>query len=363
MTRMLFFLLAATAFAACVRTDKPSASQRASAQKIAGQYAGITPCADCEGIEYLLNIQADFTYLGAIIYRGKSDRPFPRSGKWAFTADNKIKLEVASPNESLLFEIAENQLIMLDAQGQRITGEGADRYILWKDGFAPPPQPGGDSDDPFAAKRAAGVEFIGLGTEPFWALEIDFDKNMLFTSADGDSVAAPAVPGRIQDGTLHYETNAGALELKIALRRETCSDGMSDREYDYSVVANIKGREYKGCGVLLAGSLGSYWTLQSLNGAEPDGKAFARGLPVLQMTPSTKKYSGSDGCNQLNGAFTRDGSKIKFGQPASTRMACPGDASKQYLDALLAVTEYRLEGSKLTLSTGGKAVLVYGLGW
>lgn len=355
----LLLLLVATMLTSCVQTNQHKAEQ-AAAQKIAGQYQGLTPCADCEGIEYLITLQPDFTYLGAKVYRGKNDQPYPLSGRWKFTADNRIELRDApSPDYVYRFEIGENQIILLDRDGRRVTGELADRYILWKDGFAPTQPEGGD--DPFAAKRAGGVDFLGLGTEPFWAIELDFDQNIRFTTADGDSLVAPSVPGQMQDGALHYETNTGAGELKIVLRRETCSDGMSDRDYAYSVSVAVKGQEYKGCGVLLAGSLGSYWTLQSLNGAEPDGKAFMKGLPVLQMNVATNQYSGTDGCNQLNGAFTRDGAKIKFNPPAMTRMACPGDAPKQYLDALLAVTGYKIEGTKLTLLAERKAVLVYRL--
>lgn len=355
----LCLLLAVLSLAAC-KTGKSDDARRVAAQKIAGQYQGLTPCADCDGIEYLIVLQTDFTYLGAKVYRGKNEQPFALSGRWKFTADNRIELRDApSPDYVYQFEIGENQIILLDRDGQRVTGELADRYILWKAGFEPAQPEGGD--DPFAPKRAVGVDFIGLGTEPFWAIELDFDKNIRFTTADGDSLIAPAAAGQMRDGALHYETKTGAGELKIALRRETCSDGMSDRDYEYSVVVMVKGLEYKGCGVLLAGSLGSYWTLLSLNGAEPDGKAFMKGMPVLQMNVATNQYSGTDGCNQLNGAFVRNGAKIKFNPPAMTRMACPGDAPKQYLDALLAVTAYRIEGTKLTLSAEGKAVLVYGL--
>ena len=136
---------------------------------------------------------------------------------------------------------------------------------------------------------------------------------------------------------------------------------MSDREYQYSVVATVNGEEYKGCGILLGGSLGSFWTLQTLNGAEPDGKMFARGLPTLQIDAAGGKYSGSDGCNIIRGTLKVEGAKIRINPGMSTRMACPGDAPKQYMDALLSADSYQLEGTKLTLMSGGKTTLVYGL--
>lgn len=360
MKTKLFLFLALAALASCTRTDKNSALQAETAKKMAGQYQGVTPCADCEGIEYLLTLKADFSYLGAMVYRGKNAPPVPLSGKWSFSADNRIKLEAAPPESMNQFEIGENQLIMLDQQGQRITGELADKYILWKEGFSPSPAPEGD-DDPFAAKRAAGIDFIGTGTEPFWGLELDFDKAFRFVPVSGDSLNTPPVFGLEKNGTLIYDAKTEAGQLIVQIKKEPCSDGMSDREYQYSVVAIVNGEEYKGCGTLLAGSLGSYWTLQTLNGTEPDGKMFLRGLPTLQIDAAGGKYSGNDGCNILRGTLKIEGSKIKINPGMSTRMACPGDAPKQYMDALLAADSYQLEGTKLTLMSGGKATLVYGL--
>lgn len=352
--RLLF--IAVAVLVACNPGGTPNASQTETAQKIAGQYRGMTPCADCEGIEYLLNINADFSYVGALVYRGKNAQPVPLTGKWSFTADNRIKFDMTPPEGMNQFEIGENQLIMLDRQGQRITGEQSDRYILWKEGFAPKPQLEG-SDDPFAEKRMSGVDFVGTGTEPFWGLEIDFDKQFRFISMNGDTLHTPPVFALEKNGVLTYD--AGKLIVKI--KKEPCSDGMSDREYEYSVALTVNGEEYKGCGILLGGSLGSYWTLQSMNGTEPDGKMFMHGPPTLQIDAAGSKYSGNDGCNLMRGTVSVEGSKIRLNAGMSTRMACPGDASKQYMDALLAADSYQLEGKKLTLLSGGKATLVYGL--
>lgn len=190
-----------------------------------------------------------------MMYRGKAAVPVSLTGKWVFVADNKIKLDGAFPEGMNQFEIAENQLVLLDRQGQRINGESAGRYILWKEGFAPRTDKAG-ADDAFAAKRAAGIDFVGLGTEPFWSLELDFEKQFRFVHMSGDSLALPAVAGQEKNGAWHYETKSGASSLDIQIRKEVCSDGMSDREYDYAVTIRANGQEYKGCGILLQGALG-----------------------------------------------------------------------------------------------------------
>ncbi|RZU66839.1 heat shock protein HslJ [Microterricola gilva] len=62
--------------------------------------------------------------------------------------------------------------------------------------------------------------------------------------------------------------------------------------------------------------------------AEPDpvgfwGTADTAGLPFLAFTEDGK-VAGSDGCNQLTGAWEVEGSTIDFIDVASTLMACEG---------------------------------------
>ncbi len=249
--RTFLSLFALATLLSCNDASGPSASQTALAKQLAGQYQGLTPCADCEGIEYLLTLNEDYTCLGAMMYRGKAAAPVMLTGKWSFAADNKIKLDIAALEGMNMFEIGENQLILLDQQGQRIGGEQADRYILWKDGFAPKAAKESAGEDPFAEKRAAGIDFIGLGTEPFWSLELDFEKQFRFVPMSGDSLTLPAVAGMDKDGGWQYEVRAGKSVMNVLIKKEACSDGMSDKTYDYSVALRVNGQEYKGCGILL----------------------------------------------------------------------------------------------------------------
>ncbi|MCC7507126.1 MAG: copper resistance protein NlpE N-terminal domain-containing protein [Saprospiraceae bacterium] len=252
----LLFLSALLALAACTESGQPNTSQTAIAQKVAGQYQGVTPCADCDGIEYLLTLNSDYTYLGAMMYRGKAAAPVSLTGKWSFVADNKIKLDFTPPEGMNQFEIGENHLILLDQQGQRIDGEEADRYLLWKEGFAPQTTGTSAAADPFAERRAAGIDFVGLGTEPFWSLELDFEKNFRFVPMSGDSLELPAVAVQEKGGVWRYESKAGTARLDVEIKKETCSDGMSDNVYEYAVTLRVNGEEYKGCGILLQGALG-----------------------------------------------------------------------------------------------------------
>lgn len=58
-------------------------------KSVEGTFAGILPCADCEGIKTELMLHADGTYMLSETYLGKKDKPFEGQGKWTASADGK----------------------------------------------------------------------------------------------------------------------------------------------------------------------------------------------------------------------------------------------------------------------------------
>jgi copper homeostasis protein (lipoprotein) len=105
-----------------------------------GQYTGLLPCADCEGINTSLSLAADGTYLVQWLYLGRSEEIFESHGSFTWTDDgNRIVLDSDSaPNQ---YQVGENRLIQLDMAGQRIEGTLAGRYILQRAGLPPRPPP------------------------------------------------------------------------------------------------------------------------------------------------------------------------------------------------------------------------------
>lgn len=97
-----------------------------------GTYTGIFPCASCEGIETSLTINYEGTYSLQISYLGKDElNTFEREGTFSWNeAGNTITLEnEEAPNQ---YFVGENYLAKLDMNGNRITGDLADRYQLSK---------------------------------------------------------------------------------------------------------------------------------------------------------------------------------------------------------------------------------------
>uniref|UniRef100_UPI004047C657 copper resistance protein NlpE n=1 Tax=Shewanella baltica TaxID=62322 RepID=UPI004047C657 len=94
----------------------------------AGSYEGVLPCASCEGIQTLITLQSDNSFVQETVYLGKDEEILKLMGKAAWDEKGqKITLE-----DGTQYLVGENQLIMLDTEGQRITGDLAANYVLKK---------------------------------------------------------------------------------------------------------------------------------------------------------------------------------------------------------------------------------------
>ncbi|WP_439182262.1 copper resistance protein NlpE [Carboxylicivirga taeanensis] len=93
----------------------------------AGHYAGILPCASCPGIKINIQLKENGTYQKTTEYIDEDGEPETTTGTFYWSDDNnKITIE-----EHLYF-VGEGQLIHLDKEGNRISGELASHYILKK---------------------------------------------------------------------------------------------------------------------------------------------------------------------------------------------------------------------------------------
>lgn len=99
---------------------------------LSGLYLGFFPCDDCHGIKTTLALNKSGTYVFITQYVGKSDREFVEKGR--FTMGDNGDTIVLTPKKGSTtaqqYLIDDNMLIKLDEDGNRITKDGADRYIL-----------------------------------------------------------------------------------------------------------------------------------------------------------------------------------------------------------------------------------------
>lgn len=106
------------------------------------------------------------------------------------------------------------------------------------------------------AEQDTVIQFKATGNEPFWNLEIDFEKTMHLKTLNGLDMYTPAVPAEkmANDNITQYTANTESGTLIVSIKKGGCIDDMSGQKFDYSVTVDVKtGTEkdfthYKGCG-------------------------------------------------------------------------------------------------------------------
>jgi copper homeostasis protein (lipoprotein) len=133
---LAFFLIAIVNFGcnpAFAETASNADEQPAQkAINLSGLYLGFYPCSDCQGIRTTLALNKNNTYVYISLYVGKSDREFVEKGKFALggNGDTLILTPKKGSTTTQQYFIEDDMLIKLDEDGNRITKDGADGYIL-----------------------------------------------------------------------------------------------------------------------------------------------------------------------------------------------------------------------------------------
>jgi uncharacterized membrane protein len=86
----------------------------------------------------------------------------------------------------------------------------------------------------------------GVGTEPFWNIEI-VDQTVLYSSADAPAPRRARLTRRDTTGVLEMSGRLDGERLRLTVRRRSCSDGMSDRSYPFTLEVTLGGRDLHGC--------------------------------------------------------------------------------------------------------------------
>jgi len=97
-----------------------------------GQYKGILPCADCAGIATTLTLKSDGSFQRVVFYQEKSTQAIVERGSFSWDDSGSRITTTAEDGSTQAYKVGENQLWHLDANGQMISGDLADNYILTK---------------------------------------------------------------------------------------------------------------------------------------------------------------------------------------------------------------------------------------
>lgn len=97
-----------------------------------GVYKGTLPCADCPGLATTVILGQDMTFRIEMVYLERNVKPFVQEGHFTWLQDGLRIVCVDGKGGRQFFDVGENRLFQLDADGQRINGELADRFALAK---------------------------------------------------------------------------------------------------------------------------------------------------------------------------------------------------------------------------------------
>jgi heat shock protein HslJ len=97
-----------------------------------GIYKGTIPCADCEGIQTELTLMEDGSFARRTTYLGKDAETRSDNGHFTWNDAGSSVTLTFEDGGTQQYQVGENMLFHLDREGNRITGDLAENYILMK---------------------------------------------------------------------------------------------------------------------------------------------------------------------------------------------------------------------------------------
>lgn len=108
-----------------------------------------------------------------------------------------------------------------------------------------------EQNDVWKKKGGQGLEFFGIGTEPFWNIEVDEQRYIDLHLAEWEKPMRFKPSRRITSGdSIVYNTSNDTATLSITIYNRFCSDGMSDYLYPNRVRIIFGNRVFDGCGLV-----------------------------------------------------------------------------------------------------------------
>lgn len=96
-----------------------------------GEYEGMLPCADCQGIKVKLTLAKDDTYILDTQYQKEgAPKVEPLTGKFSWNDKGDIIILNDVKDNYRQFSVAEGQVYVLDIDGNYIEGDLAEHYVL-----------------------------------------------------------------------------------------------------------------------------------------------------------------------------------------------------------------------------------------
>ena len=307
---------------------------------IVGVFTGKIPCASCEAIVYEVQLNENNTYEQSLTYKGESETPIINKGSYVISNDGIIQLNENANTLNYLKKVPKG-LLLLDKNGEMIKGALANHYLLTPKETATANKETAGFQQILIKKQQEGIDFYAVGNEPFWSLEIDFDKEIHFKTMNGLDFKAPAIePNLAQDHNVkRYRSVTESGEIIVQIVQGECSDTMADRKFPYQITVNFKNTtetdysNFEGCGMYVPDyRLTDIWAIIEVNDTPINASNFQNNLPQIEINSFKQTVFGSDGCNTFRGSIKNEQHNLFIGPMVSTIMAC--DKNQEVTNAI-----------------------------
>ena len=139
-TTLFIFMFLSLLFSSCNFSAKKNNNDESAAHNSknsldwAGIYSGTLPCADCAGMQTVVYLKMDGSFVMNVKHLGASDESVGTAGIVEWNKEgNTITLNGNDENaSSSKYFVGEGELSYLDANGKLFSGDLADKYILRK---------------------------------------------------------------------------------------------------------------------------------------------------------------------------------------------------------------------------------------
>lgn len=221
------------------------------------------------------------------------------------------------------------------------------------------PAPAADdapADAAIALAEEAPLPYRARGNEPFWSIVLDASELRWSTPDTAHPVIWSGLTRSARADGFDLTAHREGRVLTLGATTLICRDNMSGMPHPHIVRVHVDDREFQGCGgEPLALLTAQQWTVAMI-----DGTAVAGPAPTLAFTED-RRASGFAGCNRWNAGAQLDGEGLRFGQAASTMMACPDNEMAQeraFLGALASVTRHDFDAAGHLLLMAGDGTRV-----
>lgn len=214
-----------------------------------------------------------------------------------------------------------------------------------------------------------GIDFYAAGNEPSWSVNLAVNQFLRFNTLSGTEINLGSVKGEkaMDADVIRYAAKTDSGFFSMTISGQKCIDNMSGEEFDYKVIVEINNpgdadyRKYEGCGRYVPDyRLNRNWILKKSGDSSVSDSENLKSIPELSFDIEAGRFSGSGGCNRITGKVISAYNSIKFENPASTMMFCPGmEKEKSFLEALRRTTQYLIIRNELYLSNPDKILLVF----